>query len=69
MASGGIEIEQVTQRDRRKCFVGEEQVTLLDKGSERQLDCTDLRLFGGWEKQRDTWQHWVRHACCTWLMG
>lgn len=46
MASGGIEIEQVTQRDRRKYSVGEGQVTLLDKGSERQLDCTDLRLSG-----------------------
>jgi len=69
MANGGIETEQATQRDRRKYFVEEGQVTLLDEGSERQLDCIDLRLFGGWEKQRDTWQHWVRRAYCTWLMG
>jgi len=44
MANGGIETEQATQRDRRKYFVGEERVTLLDMDSERRLDCTDLRL-------------------------
>lgn len=69
MASGGIEIEQVMQRDRRTCFVGQERVTQLDRDSERQLDCKDLRLCLGWEKQRDTWQHWETRAYCTWLMG
>jgi hypothetical protein len=35
MASDGIELEQVMERDMKNCFVG--------RGSERQLDCTDLR--------------------------
>lgn len=69
MANGGIEIEQVMQRDRRKCFVGEERVTLLDRDLGRQLDCTDLHLCWDWEKQRDTWQRWAMHAYCTWLVG
>lgn len=43
MASGGIEIEQVMQRDRRMYFVGEELVTLPDRDLERRPDCTDLR--------------------------
>ena len=44
IANGEIERQQWMQRDRRKYFVGEERVTLLDMDSERRLDCTDLRL-------------------------
>jgi hypothetical protein len=68
MASDEIGWEKVMHRDRTNCFVGKGRVTLLDKNSERQLDCTDLRLCWGWGKRRDTWQHSAMHVCCTWLM-
>jgi hypothetical protein len=69
MASDGIEKEQEMKRDKRNCFGGRDWATLPDMDSERQPDCTNLRLCWDWATQRDIWQHWARRDDCTWLMG